>query len=244
MIFDVLTLFPDMIEQVMSQSILGRAADKNLISVNAVNIRDFSDNKHKKADDYPYGGGQGMVMLAGPIYNAYLSVVEKSEKRPYVIYMSPQGRLLNQETIIRLKEMNHLVILCGHYEGVDNRVLEKITDEEISIGDYVLTGGELPAMVLIDAVSRNIKGVLSSDESLEEESHYSGLLEYPQYTRPYDFMGMKVPDVLMSGHHGKIKEWRRQQSLIRTLKKRPDLFQKLELDDKDKELIRRALEKY
>lgn len=244
MIFDVLTLFPDIILSVMNKSIIGRAVERGLIQINGINIRDFATDKHKKADDYPYGGGRGMVMLAEPIYRAYLSVIRDPEKKPHVIYMSPQGRPLTQETIIRLKDMEHLVILCGHYEGVDERVLTKIVDEEITIGDYVLTGGELPAMVLMDAVARNIEGVLSSEESIEEDSHYTGLLEYPQYTRPNEFMGMEVPEVLLSGHHAKIKRWRRQQSLLRTLKKRPDLFEKLSLNGEDWELIRRGLETF
>jgi len=180
--------------------------------------------------------------MAQPIYDAYLSIIESIDYKPHVIYMSPQGKLLNQETIKRLKELNHIVILCGHYEGIDERVIEKIVDEEISIGDYVLTGGELPAMVLIDAISRCIPGVLSSGESYTEESLYNGLLEYPQYTRPYDFLGMKVPDVLLSGHHSNIKKWRYKQSLLRTYLKRADLFEKLELSPEDLELLKEALE--
>jgi len=242
MIFDVLTLFPEMFNAVLNQSIIGRAQEKGIITINAINIRDFSQDKHRKVDDYPYGGGTGMVMMAQPIYDAYLSIIESIDYKPHVIYMSPQGKLLNQETIKRLKELNHIVILCGHYEGIDERIIEKIVDEEISIGDYVLTGGELPAMVLIDAISRCIPGVLSSGESYTEESLYNGLLEYPQYTRPYDFLGMKVPDVLLSGHHSNIKKWRYKQSLLRTYLKRADLFEKLELSPEDLELLKEALE--
>jgi tRNA (guanine37-N1)-methyltransferase len=244
MIFDVLTLFPEMINAVLNQSIIGRAQQKGIITINSINIRDFSLDKHKKADDYPYGGGTGMVMMTQPIYDAYLSIVNNIDYKPHVVYMSPQGKVLTQNTVKRLKELNHIIILCGHYEGVDERVVDKIVDEEISIGDYVLTGGELPAMVLIDAVSRCIPGVLASGESYTEESHYNGLLEYPQYTRPYDFLGMKVPDVLISGHHANISKWRRQQSLLRTYLKRADMFDKLELSHEDLKLLKEALEEY
>jgi len=192
-------------------------------------------------DDYPYGGGGGMVMMAQPIYDAYLSIAEKLSYKPRVIYLSPQGRVLNQQIVKELSKENHLILLCGHYEGVDERIIEEIVDDEISIGDYVLTGGELPAMVLIDSVSRLIPGVLSSEESYSQESHYEGLLEYPQYTRPYEFCNRKVPDVLMSGHHENINRWRRQQSLKRTYLKRPDLFARLSLDETDKKLLEEAL---
>lgn len=242
MIFDVLTLFPEMINAVLDQSIIGRAQQKGIITINTINIRDFSLDKHKKVDDYPYGGGTGMVMMTQPIYDAYLSIVKKIDYMPHVIYMSPQGKVLTQDTIKRLTGLNHIIILCGHYEGVDERVVDKIVDEEISIGDYVLTGGELPAMVLIDAISRCVPGVLASGEAYTEESHYNGLLEYPQYTRPYDFLGMKVPDVLISGHHANIRKWRRQQSLLRTYLKRPDMFEKLELSQEDLKLLREVLE--
>jgi len=222
--FDVLTLFPDSINAIMSDSIIGRARDKGLIEINLIDIRDFTANKHRKVDDYPYGGGSGMVMSAQPIYDAWLSVVNAVGYRPKTIYMSPQGRVFNQQIAKELKEGNHYVLLCGHYEGIDERVLEEIVDEEISIGDYVLTGGELPAMVLIDCVSRLVPGVLSSEESFMEESHYNGLLEYPHYTRPYEFNGKVVPEILMSGHHANIKKWRHEQSLKRTFQKRPDLL--------------------
>ncbi|ABN52001.1 tRNA (guanine37-N1)-methyltransferase [Acetivibrio thermocellus AD2] len=239
--FDVLTLFPEVFDAVLGESIIGRARKNNIIQINTINIRDFSTNKHRKVDDYPYGGGGGMVMMAQPIYDAYLSIAEKLSYKPRVIYLSPQGRVLNQQIVKELSKENHLILLCGHYEGVDERIIEEIVDDEISIGDYVLTGGELPAMVLIDSVSRLIPGVLSSEESYSQESHYEGLLEYPQYTRPYEFCNRKVPDVLMSGHHENINRWRRQQSLKRTYLKRPDLFARLSLDETDKKLLEEAL---
>ena len=218
--FDVLTLFPEMFD-ILKQSIIGRAQEKELIDINLVNIRDFSNDKHKKVDDTPYGGGAGMVMMPDVVDRAYQSV--KTEKAK-VIYMSPQGKTLNQKKVEDLVKYEHLIILCGHYEGIDQRVLDKIVDEEISIGDYVLTGGEIPAMVLIDSVSRYIEGVLKED-SIKEESFSNGLLEYPQYTRPEIFDGEKVPEILLSGHHEKINEWRRQKSLEITKQKRPDLLE-------------------
>jgi len=221
--FDVLTLFPKMFEQVTGDSIIGRACEKNILEINLINIRDFSENKHKKVDDYPYGGGMGLVMSAQPIYSAWESTFDKEEK-PFTIYMSPQGKVLNQKLAHKLAEKTHIVILCGHYEGVDERVLEEIVDLEVSIGDYVLTGGEIPAMALIDCVGRLIKGVLPSDEAFLNESHSAGYLEYPQYTRPEEFHGRKVPEVLISGHHANIEKWRKEQSELRTRKKRPDLL--------------------
>ncbi|NJD01317.1 MAG: tRNA (guanosine(37)-N1)-methyltransferase TrmD [Ruminiclostridium sp.] len=241
--FDILTVFPDLFTAILGESIIGRAQENGLISVNAVNIRSFSRDKHKKTDDYPYGGGNGMVMLAQPIYDAYMSIVGSLDYKPRVIYMSPQGKKLDQSLVEELSQYEHLILLCGHYEGVDERVLEEIVDEEISIGDYVLTGGELPAMVLIDAVCRTIPGVLSNENSYSEESHCGGLLEYPQYTRPVEFNSRKVPDVLMSGHHANIKKWRRQQSLLRTLRKRPDLLEKFALEPEDRSLLSEAVKK-
>ena len=219
--FDVLTLFPEMFEP-LNSSIIGRAIEKNLIQINLINIRDFSKDKHKKVDDTPYGGGAGMVMMPDVVYDAYKSVKDKDAK---VIYMSPQGKKLTQKKVEELAKQEHLIILCGHYEGIDQRVIDKIVDEEISIGDYVLTGGELPAMVLIDSVSRYNSGVIA-EESREEESFANGLLEYPQYTRPEVFEGVKVPEVLLSGHHANIEKWRKEKTLEITAKKRPDLLNK------------------
>ncbi|MGI6669329.1 MAG: tRNA (guanosine(37)-N1)-methyltransferase TrmD [Acetivibrionales bacterium] len=235
--FDILTIFPEMFDAVLGTSIIGRARESGIITVNTHNIRDYSRDKHKKTDDYPYGGGSGLVMMAQPIYDSYMAIAGKLDYKPHFIYMSPQGRLLTQELAEKLSTFKHIVILCGHYEGVDERVLEELVDDEISIGDFVLTGGELPAMVLIDVVSRAIPGVLSNCGSYKEESHKDGVLEYPQYTRPYDFLGRKVPDVLLSGHHANIEKWRRLQSLKRTKAKRPDLFEKLKLTEEDKKLL-------
>ena len=230
--FDVLTLFPDMFE-CLNQSIIGRAKEKELIDINLINIRDFSNNKHKKVDDTPYGGGSGMVMMPDVVYRAYESVKTKDAK---VIYMTPQGKKLDQQKVEELSKQEHLILLCGHYEGIDQRVLDTIVDEEISIGDYVLTGGELPAMVLIDSVSRYVEGVLK-DGSTTEESFSQGLLEYPQYTRPEIFEEQQVPEVLLSGNHQMIDKWRREQSLKRTLEKRPDLLEKVDLSDEDKKIL-------
>ena len=217
--FDVLTLFPEMFEP-LNSSIIGRAKEKNLIEINLINIRDFSKDKHKKVDDTPYGGGAGMVMMPDVVYDAYKSVEDKNAK---VIYMSPQGKKLTQKKVEELAKQEHLIILCGHYEGIDQRVIDKIVDEEISIGDYVLTGGEIPAMVLIDSVSRYNSGVIA-EESREEESFANGLLEYPQYTRPEVFEGVKVPEILLSGHHANIEKWRKEKALEITKLKRPDLL--------------------
>lgn len=224
--FDILTLFPEMITQVMSESIMGRAIENGLIEVNAINIRDYSDNKHRKVDDYPYGGGNGMVMMVQPIFDAYKSIIDKIDYKPKVLYMSPQGNVLNQHKAEELLGDQHIILLCGHYEGVDERVLEELVDEEISIGDFVLTGGELPALVLVDCISRLIPGVLSNENSFTDESHSNGLLEYPQYTRPYKFNGREVPEILLSGHHANINKWRHEQSIQRTKQKRPDLYEK------------------
>ena len=223
--FDVLTLFPEMFEP-MKHSIIERASEKDLIDINLINIRDFSKDKHKHVDDTPYGGGAGMLIRPDVVYDAYSSVSEENAK---VIYMSPKGKVLNQNMAKELSKESHLIILCGHYEGIDQRVLDEIVDEEISIGDYVLTGGELPAMVLIDSVSRYVDGVLSNSSTVEES--FSGedkLLEYPEYTRPAEFHGMKVPEVLTSGNHQEIARWRREQSLITTYKKRPELLNEVQ----------------
>lgn len=233
--FSVLTLFPEMMAA-LGESIIGRAVKGGIIETQYINIRDFSEDKHRRVDDYPYGAGGGMLMQPQPIYDAYKSVA--GEKKPHVIYMSPQGKTLTQKRARELSEYEHIVILCGHYEGVDERILEEIVDEEISIGDYVLTGGELPCMVLIDCVCRMVEGVLDSKETASVESHYDGLLEYPQYTRPPVFMGREVPEILLSGHHANIEKWRREQSILRTAKKRPDLINKAELSQKEKELLK------
>lgn len=224
--FHVLTLFPQMIMDGLNTSITGRALESGVLSVNAINIRDFTTNKHLKVDDYPYGGGAGLVMQAQPVCAAYDSIVENIGKKPRVVYMTPQGHTFNQTMAQDFAKEEDLVILCGHYEGIDERALELIVTDYVSIGDYVLTGGELPAMVMIDTISRLVPGVLNNEESAQTESFSDGLLEYPQYSRPYEFKGMKVPDVLLSGNHGKVDEWRHEQSLIRTKKIRPDLYEK------------------
>lgn len=230
--FDVLTLFPEMFEAV-KKSIIGKAEEKNLIQINLINIRDFSKNKHKKVDDTPYGGGAGMVIQPDVVYDAYKSIEDENAK---VIYLTPQGKVLNQKKVEELSKEKHLILLCGHYEGIDQRVLDKIVDEEVSIGDYVLTGGELPAMVLIDSVSRYVEGVLS-EGSISEESFSQGILEYPQYTRPETFEGVKVPEILQSGHHENINKWRRCEALKNTYKKRPELLENIELSEQDKKYL-------
>lgn len=223
--FHVLTLFPDMIMQGLNTSITGRAIEKGLLSIEAVNIRDYSTDKHLKVDDYPYGGGAGLVMRADPICRAYDAVTKKLSRKPRVVYMTPVGYTFDQKMAKEFSMEDELVILCGHYEGVDERALQTIVTDYVSIGDYVLTGGELAAMVVIDAVSRLVPGVLHNDESAVTESFENGLLEYPQYTRPEIYNGMAVPEVLLSGHHGNVDKWRLEQSLIRTKKYRPDLYE-------------------
>lgn len=242
--YHVLTLFPEMIEQGINTSITGRAIKSGLIHLNTINIRDFSENKHMKVDDYPYGGGAGMVMQAPPVYKAYQAVKEdikktslQAEQKLRVIYLTPQGKVFNQNLATELSKEEDLVFLCGHYEGIDERVLDLIVTDHISIGDYVLTGGELPAMVMIDAISRLVPGVLNNNISSEIESFHNNLLEYPQYTRPEVFLDKKVPDVLLSGHHGNIDKWRHEQSLIRTIERRPDLLQKATLSKEDEAFI-------
>ncbi len=228
---DIMTLFPDMCNAFLRESIIGRARESGKVEINCVNIRDFTLDKHNRVDDSTYGGGTGMLMQAQPIYDCYRSLCGENEK-PYVIYMSPQGRVLTQEKAVSLSEKEHIIILCGHYEGVDERVLEEIVDEEISIGDYVVTGGELPALILTDCISRMLDGVLRNEEAYSLESHFDGLLEYPQYTKPFEWRGKTVPEVLISGHHAKIDEWRREQSVLRTKEKRPDLYEKFVQKDK------------
>ena len=229
---NILTLFPEMFES-LNKSIIGKGQEKGLISINTINIRNFSKNKHNKVDDTPYGGGAGMVINPIVIYDAYKSLKNENAK---VIYMSPQGKVLNQSKVKELAQEKNIIILCGHYEGIDQRILDEIVDEEISIGDYVLTGGEIPAMALIDSVSRYVGGVLN-EESISEESFSTGLLEYPQYTRPEVFENREVPEVLKSGHHENIRKWRRAESLKNTINKRPELLKDVELSDEDKNVL-------
>lgn len=230
--FDILTLFPEMFES-LSESIIGRAIEKGIINLNIIDIRNFSKDKHKKVDDTPYGGGAGMVIRPDVVYDAYKSIDDKDAK---VIYMSPQGKKLDQEKVESLSKEKHIILLCGHYEGIDQRVLDEIVDEEISIGDYVLTGGEIPAMVLVDSVSRYVEGVLAQ-ESISEESFSNGLLEYPQYTRPEIFNDRKVPEILLTGHHENIRKWRRQESIKNTYFKRPKLLENVNLTKEDNKYI-------
>ncbi len=239
MIFNVFTLFPEEVEAMTNYSILKRGIDSGLITINTINIRDFAGNKHGKVDDYPYGGGAGMVMAASPIVDAFENTDLLSKE---LIFMSPKGQVLTQEKANELSKKAEINILCGHYEGIDQRAIDLVVTEEISIGDYVLTGGELAAAVLIDSVARLIDGVLGSDDSAVDESHQNGLLEYPQYTRPAEYRGMKVPDVLLSGHHKRIDEWRHEQSIKETFLKRRDLINDDELDPKDKELVDKLLD--
>ena len=239
---DVLTLFPEMFEAVFGVSIIKRAADNGLIDLRFVNIREFSEDKHKRVDDYPYGAGGGLVMQPMPIYAAYEHLAKESEEKPYVIYMSPQGKTFTQKKAIELKEHKHLILLCGHYEGVDQRVLDEIVDEEISIGDYVLTGGEIAAMAIIDATARMIPGVLDSEDTFSHESHFDGLLEYPQYTRPPVWRGREIPEILVSGHHANIEKWRREKSIEITAKKRPEMLEKAPLSEKEKEFVKKLAE--
>lgn len=262
--FVVLTLFKEMVETIMNTSIMGRALEKGLINLDVIDIRDYAENKHNRVDDYPYGGGAGMVMQAGPVYKACEAARElidsqktssdnneatgeagnsTEHKRTRLIYLSPIGRPFTQEVAKELSQEEDLIFLCGHYEGIDERALELEADDYISLGDFVLTGGELPAICIMDAVARLVPGVLSNDESASDESFEGNTLEYPQYTRPEEFMGMRVPDVLLSGHHANIKQWRREQSLIRTRERRPDLFEKVELDKKDKKFLKSLEEK-
>lgn len=237
--FHVMTLFPDMIANGLGTSITGRAINQHIFELNIVNIRDYTQDKHKHVDDYPYGGGAGMVMQPGPVYECYKDIIKNMTKKPRVIYMTPQGKVFSQSIAEELSKEEELIFLCGHYEGIDERVLEEIVTDELSIGDYVLTGGELPAMVMIDSISRLIPGVLNNNDSAEYESFQDGLLEYPQYTRPVEFLGKKVPDVLLSGHHGNIAAWRREESLKRTLLRRPELLETAELSKSDKKILQK-----
>lgn len=234
---DIMTLFPEMCESVLSESIIGRARKAEKVEIHCTDIRNFSGNKHNKVDDMPYGGGMGMIMAADPIYNCYKSLYNEDEPKPHLIYMSPKGKTLTQNRVVELSKLPRIVLLCGHYEGIDERVIEEIVDEEISLGDYVLTGGELPALTVADAVCRMLPGVLSDDVCFEEESHFSGLLEHPQYTRPATWHEKNVPDVLLSGNHAEIAKWKRKQSLLITKSRRPEMFEKLELDKTDLKLL-------
>lgn len=236
--FHVLTLFPEMIEQGMHTSIIGRAIAGGYLSIDAINIRDYAFNKHQKVDDYPYGGGAGMLMQAEPVYLAYESIQKKLGYRPRVVYLTPQGEVFHQTMAKELAKEKDLVFLCGHYEGIDERVLDEIVTDYVSIGDYVLTGGELPAMVMMDSISRMVPGVLSNQESGETESFAENLLEYPQYSRPEEWHGQKVPPVLLSGHHANIEAWRREQSILRTAKRRTDLLKKADLTNKEWSQVR------
>ena len=235
---DIITLFPEMCEAVLRESIIGRARNKGIVSLVCHQLRDYAHDKHHRVDDSTYGGGMGMVMMAEPIALCFEDLCQTLNTRPHFIYLSPKGTTLTQEKVRELAQYDNLALLCGHYEGVDQRVLDSFVDEEISIGDYVLTGGELPALVLADSICRMVPGVLSDDLCFEEESHYHGLLEYPQYTKPAEWRGQMVPDVLLSGHHANIERWRREQALLETAARRPDLFKMLILDEKDKRFLR------
>ena len=239
--FHILTLFPDMVMQGLSTSIIGRAKDRGLLSIEAVNIRDYTLERHKKVDDYPYGGGAGMLMQAQPVYDAWKSVVDRIGYKPRTVYLTPQGSTFTQPMAKDLAQEKDLILLCGHYEGIDERVLEEIVTDYVSIGDYVLTGGELPAMVMVDAISRMVPGVLTNDESGSTESFEGNLLEYPQYSRPEEWMGKKVPSILLSGDHKKVDEWRREQAILRTIERRPDLLKKAELTKKEQMKYREYL---
>ena len=234
----IMTLFPEMVMGGLNTSITGRAISNGLLSIEAVNIRDYAFNKHQSVDDYPYGGGAGMVMQAQPIYDAWQAVAQKIGRKPRTVYLTPQGNTFQQEMAKDYAKEEDLVLLCGHYEGIDERVLEEIVTDYVSIGDYVLTGGELPAMVMMDSISRMVPGVLSNQESGETESFAGNLLEYPQYSRPEEWHGKKVPEVLMSGHHANIEKWRREQSIIRTARRRPDLLKKADLTNKEWNFVR------
>lgn len=239
---DILTLFPEMCEAVLETSIIGRARKNGCVEISCTQIREYSTDKHRRVDDAPYGGGTGMVMQTQPIYDCYQALCDNLGTKPHLIFMSPQGRVLTQERVKELSCMENIAILCGHYEGVDERVIEEIVDEELSIGDYVLTGGELPALVLADAVARMLPGVLANDDAYTLESHFNGLLEYPQYTRPPVWHEKEVPEVLLSGHHANIVRWQRNQALKRTRERRPDLFAQVELDKRDREWIKQLEE--
>lgn len=234
---DILTLFPAMCDTVMSESIIGRARQAGKVEINAIDIRDYTLDKHRRVDDKPYGGGMGMVMAPQPIYDCFQALCDEIGARPHLIYLTPQGKTLTQERVKELSKLDNIALLCGHYEGIDERVIEALEPEEISVGDYVLTGGELPALIVADSVARMLPGVLSDDECFEEESHYNSLLEYPQYTHPSSWQGREVPDVLLSGHHAKVEKWRREKSLERTYSRRPDMLDRAQLTKSDLEFL-------
>lgn len=234
---DILTLFPDMCNAYLSESIIGRARKAGKVQIECIDIRNYTKDKHRRVDDTPYGGGMGMIMQVEPVFDCFEALCSEIGERPHLIYLTPQGKTLTQQRVKELSKMNNIALLCGHYEGIDERVIEELQPEEISVGDYVLTGGELPALILADSISRMLPGVLSDDECFTEESHFSSLLEYPQYTRPYEWHGRKVPDVLLTGHHANVEKWRREKSLERTLERRPDMLEKADLSKKDREYL-------
>lgn len=234
---DIMTLFPDMCLAYLNASVIGRARAAGIVEIECSDIRDYTADKHRRVDDSPYGGGMGMIIQAQPIYDCYQDICKKAGGKPHLIYLTPQGKTMTQERVKELAKLDHIALLCGHYEGVDERVIDELQPEEISVGDYVLTGGELPALIVADAVARMIPGVLSSDACFTEESHYSSLLEYPQYTRPFEWRGRQVPDVLITGHHANVERWRREQALERTAKRRPDMLEKAQLSQKDMEFL-------
>lgn len=233
----ILTLFPEMCNAYLSESIIGRARSAGKVQIECVDIRDYTKDKHRRVDDTPYGGGMGMIMQVDPVYDCFQAICEKDGTVPHLIYLTPQGKTLTQKRVVELSKFDNIALLCGHYEGIDERVIEELQPEEISVGDYVLTGGELPALILADSVSRMLPGVLSNDECFEEESHFNSLLEYPQYTRPYEWRGRKVPDVLLTGHHANVDKWRREQSLKRTAERRPDMLEKADLTKEDRKYL-------
>ena len=235
---DIMTLFPEMCETVLNESIIGRARKAEKVEISCVNIRDFAGNKHNKVDDSPYGGGMGMVMSAAPIYNCFHSLYDhECEAKPHLIYMSPKGKTFTQKRAVELSKLEHIVLLCGHYEGIDQRVIDEIVDEEISVGDYVLTGGELPALTVADAVCRMLPGVLADEVCFTDESHFDGLLEYPQYTKPDVWMDRRVPDVLLSGHHANINKWRREKAIEETYRRRPEMLDESKFSKKEKQFF-------
>ncbi len=240
---DILTLFPEMCESVLSESIVGRARREGLVEINCRQIRDYSTDKHRRVDDAPYGGGMGMIMGVQPIYDCYRALCDEVGKKVHLIYMSPQGKTLDQKKVCELSKMDNIALLCGHYEGIDERIIEEIVDEELSVGDYVLTGGELPALIVADSVSRMLPGVLSNEDCFTQESHYSSLLEYPQYTRPPVWHERAVPDILLSGHHANIERFRREKAIERTFFRRPDMLENAELSKKDRAFLQSLIGK-